>query len=115
MARAAALRGRPASKTSTRRRHRPSTSAALSPAGPPPTIRTSCRAEGPPRSTRPSPPPEPFEAIRLAFGIGQDSVRRLRGGIPPHGGFVPGPRGRSREACAIRLETALAGGGLLRL
>src|SRR6476620_3394904 len=34
--RAGSLRGCPASQTSTRRRHRPSTSAALSPAGPPP-------------------------------------------------------------------------------
>ena len=34
--RAGSLRGCPASQTSTRRRHRPSTSAALRPAGPPP-------------------------------------------------------------------------------
>ena len=35
---AGALRGVPASMTTTRRRARPSTSAALSPAGPPPTM-----------------------------------------------------------------------------
>src|SRR6187401_916711 len=38
---AGALRGWPASITATRRRARPSTSAALSPAAPPPTITTS--------------------------------------------------------------------------
>src|SRR5687767_1846703 len=41
MAMAAALRGRPLSHTSTRRRQRPSTRAALRPAGPPPTMTTS--------------------------------------------------------------------------
>src|SRR5688572_7365525 len=40
-ARDAELRGRPSSHTSTRRRQRPSINAALSPAGPPPTMTTS--------------------------------------------------------------------------
>src|SRR4029450_3821813 len=39
--RAGSFRGCPASHTSTRRRHRPSTSAALRPAGPPPTMMAS--------------------------------------------------------------------------
>jgi hypothetical protein len=41
MASEARFRGFPVSQTSTDRRHRPSISAALSPAGPPPTITTS--------------------------------------------------------------------------
>jgi hypothetical protein len=41
MAREAALRGLPVSHTSTRRRERPSISAALSPAGPAPMTMTS--------------------------------------------------------------------------
>jgi hypothetical protein len=40
-ARDAALRGRPSSKISVRRRQRPNNSAALKPAGPPPTMMTS--------------------------------------------------------------------------
>src|SRR5688572_24866642 len=40
----AALRGRPVSQTSTRRRQRPRMSAALSPAGPAPTMMTSYMA-----------------------------------------------------------------------
>ena len=42
---AGALRGTPASITTTRRLARPSTSAALRPAGPPPTIATSLRSD----------------------------------------------------------------------